>query len=267
MKPRFDGEVALVTGGSSGIGYEVARQLVEAGARVWISARNPERLDQAAEELGPSVRTLAADCSRRPDVSGLVEQLGRQESRLDLLVNSAGQMEVGPDTALDASRVESLMACNYLGTIQTTHACLPLLRQGRRRSVISLSSLAGCISPPWMAAYAASKHALNGHWRALRQELHPEGFHLGLLMPGPVVTPMTEGHLHGEYYRLPPGIPVADPEQVATACMVMLQRRNREMFVPQRVALVGRMGAVFPGLVDRIYRWFCRRPEGDLRRG
>lgn len=265
MKPRLDGEVALVTGGSGGIGLEIARALSQAGARVWISARNPEGLEAAAAELDGDVQTFAADCSDRESLAALVAHIGREDGRLDLLVNSAGQMEVGPDEELGAAVAEQLMRCNYLGVIHSIHACLPLLRQGQRRSIITLSSVAGCISPPWMAAYAASKYALNGHLRSLRQELSPEGFHVGLLMPGPVVSSMTEDRLHGEYYRLPPGTPVARSSQVAAACMKMLRRRKAERFVPLRFALDGRLGAAWPEMVDRIYRWFCPLPRSSGR--
>ncbi len=255
MSRGLEGTVALVTGGSSGIGLATARRLAAAGARVWLVARDAGRLEKAAAEVGGQVRSLTADVTAAGDPERVVREIEAGDGRLDILVNSAGQLAVGPTTELGAETAERFMQVNFLGTVRMVDAALPLLRAGNTRSIVNLSSLSGCISPPWMAAYSASKHAVNAYFRSLRQELHSEGFHIGLVMAGPVSSPMTAESLHGRYYRLPPGIPVATTEQTARAIMRMLKRRRKECFVPARLGMVGRLGAFVPGLVDRVYRW------------
>ena len=248
------GEIAVVTGGSSGIGLACARLLALEGARVYLVARDAQRLTQAAASIDGEVRTIALDLS-----SAAVDQLpGRLsesgERRVDLLLNCAGQLEVGPAELLGADVAERLMQINYLGPVRAIEALLPLLRNGRRRSIVTISSLAGHLAPPYMAAYSASKFAVNAYSCALRQELCREGFHVGLVAPGPVATAMTEGRIDTEHYPLLPGVPVLSAEQVALQVMHCIGSRRIELILPRRLALGRRLLAAFPGLVDYLYR-------------
>lgn len=259
----FAGEVVLVTGGSSGIGLATARLLAKAGARVYLVARHRDGLVQATEHIGAEVHPLVADVSDGADVAGVAETLQHSEGRLDVLVTCAGQLEVGPAEAAGAAAAERLLQVNYLGAVRTMEACLPLLRAGSRRSIVNVSSLAGRMAPPWMAAYAGSKFALTGYTLALRQELRAEGFHVGLVFAGPVATPMTEGVLGGRYYPLPPLVPVIEPERVARAIVRMVARRKGEITVPARLGPAARLLAAWPGLTDLVYRATTRSADGE----
>lgn len=145
------------------------------------------------------------------------------------------------------------MRVNFLGTVAVIHASLPLLRNGRDPVVMNVASVAGRVAPPFMAAYAASKFALIGYSHALRQELRPDGIHVGVVLPGPVDTPMVDGRLGGTHYPLPPGVSVLSAGRVAQAIANAIEQRVPEVVVPRRLALATRLGAIFPAMVDRLY--------------
>jgi len=259
MMRCFSGDVILITGGSSGIGLAAARLFLAGGARVYLLARQGPRLEAAVNELGPEVFALPADLADPTAVTAAVQALGREEGRLDLLLNCGGQLEIGPASELGPEVAEHLMRVNYLGAVRTIAACLPLLCAGRRRSIVNVSSVAGRMAPPWMAAYAASKFALTAYTLALRQELRQEHFHVGLVYPGPVATAMTEGRIGGPHYPVPRGIPVIGPEQVAEAIAAMVRRRRLEVTVPRGLGIGTRLLAAWPLLTDWVYRGRMRQ--------
>jgi NAD(P)-dependent dehydrogenase (short-subunit alcohol dehydrogenase family) len=259
------GEVVLITGGSSGIGLAAARQFARVGARVVLVARDPERLAAAVESVGSAARALPADITSLADTRRIAEDVAAHEGRLDVLVNCAGQFSVGPAEEAGPELAERLIRVNYLGAVNVIHACLPLLRAGPRRSIVNVSSLAGKLAPPYMAAYAASKFALTGYTHALRQELRSEGFHVGLLSPAPVDTPMIEGSVGTRYYPLPPGIGVISAEAAGAALVRLVRRRSSDRTIPGRVSPLARLGLAFPLLVDAVYS--LMRKSGSGRNG
>jgi short-subunit dehydrogenase len=249
----MQGEVVLVTGGSSGIGFAAARLFVARGARIWITARDEEKLRAAAANLGPSVRTFPCDVGDASSLATLAEAIRAEEGSLDTLVHSAGQLELAPaEDSTDAA--ERLMRINYLGFARTIIAALPLLRLGSRRSIVGLSSFVGRVVPPYWSAYAASKHAVQAYAHALRQELRRDGFHVGLVLPGPVRSPMTRDVIGTKMYPVPFGVPIISPERVAEAVLHCVTRRRAEVVVPGHFGLLLRLGSAIPKLVDLIYR-------------
>jgi NAD(P)-dependent dehydrogenase (short-subunit alcohol dehydrogenase family) len=251
-------EVVLITGGSSGIGLAAAHLFAAEGARVILAARDEDKLARAASAIGGDARALAADATSPEAVQALVADIESREGRLDVLINSAGQFEVGPAEQGGAELAERLIRVNYLGPVRFVHQCLPLLRRGSRRSIVNISSLAGKLAPPFMAAYSGSKFALAGYTHALRQELRPEGFHVCLVSPGPVDTPLIEGRIRTTYYPVPPGVPVVSAEAAAVALMRAVKKRSAEVVIPRRLGPVVRMGQSFPRLVDLLYRVVAR---------
>lgn len=250
---RLTGEVVLVTGGSSGIGLAIARRFAASGARVVLAARDEARLGSAVREIGPAARGTSVDLTESGSVRSLAEGIEDAEGRLDVLVNCAGQLEIGPATDLGPDVAERLMNVNYLASVRVTHALLPLLSRGERRSVVNVSSVAALVSPPFMAAYAASKAALSAYTRSLRQELAPDAFHVGLVMPGPVETPMISGRVRTRHYPLPPGLTIISAERVAIATERLVLRRTSETVLPYRLSGPARLAAAFPLVVDRFY--------------
>jgi NAD(P)-dependent dehydrogenase (short-subunit alcohol dehydrogenase family) len=246
-------EVVVITGGSSGIGLEAARVFVEAGARVILVARDEGRLGAAVEALGGGVRAIRADIGSREDAARVAEDVAREEGTIQVLINSAGQFEIGPAEEGGPELAERLVRVNYLGAVNMIHAFLPLLRLGGRRSIVNVSSLAGKLAPPYMAAYAASKFALTAYTHSLRQELAPEGFHVGVVSPAPVDTPMIRGRVRTRYYPLPPGIGVLTPEATAKEIFRLVLFRTTDRTLPGRLSPLVRLGQAFPRLVDGVY--------------
>ncbi|WP_029214923.1 SDR family NAD(P)-dependent oxidoreductase [Kallotenue papyrolyticum] len=242
--------VVLITGASSGIGQATALRC--RGARLFVVGRDPQRLQQVAIASGAT--PIQADLLQPVAAAAIAEAVRQAAGRLDVLINCAGQLELGPAAQLGAATLERLIAINLLGAVRLIDACLPLLRAAPQPVIINVGSLAGLIAPPYMAAYAASKFALTGYTRALRQELCSQGIHVGLVLPGPVATPMVAGRLGGPYYPLPPATPVVTADAVARAILRAVTQRRAEVFVPRRLGPLARLAAAAPGLVDWLYR-------------
>jgi NAD(P)-dependent dehydrogenase (short-subunit alcohol dehydrogenase family) len=253
----MQGESVLVTGGSSGIGLATARLFVARGATVWITARDEAKLHRASDELGGRVRAVSSDVTDPASLAALISRIEQSDGRLDVLVSSAGQLELA--RAEDSADIaERLMRVNYFGLARTVAAALPLLRRGSRKSIVSLSSFVGRISPPYWSAYAASKHAVQAYVHCLRQELRKEGFHVGVVLPGPVRSPMTEDVLRTPMYPVPMGVPVLAPDRVAEAILATVLRRKNEVTVPGRFGPLLRLGSAAPRLVDLLYRLYVK---------
>jgi short-subunit dehydrogenase len=177
--------VALVTGGSSGIGLALAQRLAARGMTVLLAARGAERLEQAAAGIAGS-QALVADIAEAADRERLVEAVRRQ-GRLDLLVNNAG---IGGGTTavdIDVARASRVLEVNFLAYVGLTRALWPDLVAARGR-VLNVSSGLGTYAHPGSAAYAASKHAVTAWSRVLRIQGLREGVGVLTLNPGPVVT-------------------------------------------------------------------------------
>lgn len=176
--PEQTQRVALVTGASSGFGELIADQLANEGWWVFGTSRR----ERADTETGVHMRVM--DVTDDKSVGRCVHDVLAEAGRLDVLVNNAGiahssfAEETPPDVA------QAVMDTNFCGAVRVTNAVLPAMRAQRSGTVISISSLAGLISPPAQAFYAASKHALEGYMEALRYEIEAFGVHVVLVEPG-----------------------------------------------------------------------------------
>lgn len=262
MAQRFAGAVAAVTGGSSGIGRACARLLAAEGATVYVMARSKERVAAAVEEIaraGGKARAIEVDVTSGEQLAEAAAAVDKAEGRVDILLAAAGIMDLGPVEKLSRELFEAMMRVNYFGVVDTVRAFLPLIRRGRHKRIAIVSSLAAKISPPYFAAYSASKAAVAGFAHALRQELRPEGIRVVLIHPGPAATPLIDGYIGGEYYPVPPGVPIVAPEVVAKAALKAIERGSREVFVPRRLAAAAWLAGIVPGAVDLTYRLVGRK--------
>jgi short-subunit dehydrogenase len=253
--------MVLITGASSGIGFATTQLMARSALQVILVGRNQTRLQALAAEFGAT--PVVADITNHDEVKQVAEFVQRQVGRLDVLINCAGQLEVGPAECRGVEIAEHLMRVNFLGAVAMIDACLPLLRQANRASIVNVSSLAGRLAPPYMAAYAASKFALSGYSHALRQELRPEGIHVGLVLPGPVDTPMVDGKLGETYYPHPPGLPLLTADQVARGIARVVERRIPEAILPRRADIFARLVSAFPRLAD--YYFYVARQAAKHR--
>ena len=273
MSGRFEGAVAAVTGGSSGIGQACARLLASQGATVYVMARSRERLATTVASIhreGGNARAIEVDVTSGEQLARAAAALQQVEGRLDILIAGAGIMDLGPAADLPPEQFEAMMRVNYFGVVETVRRFLPLLRLGRHKRIAIIASLAAKIAPPYFGAYSASKAAVAGFAHALRQELRPEGMRVSLVHPGPTATPLVDGYIGGEYYPVPPGVPIVAPELVARATLKAIARGRREVFVPRRLAVTAWLAAIAPGAVDLTYRLLGdksrQEPHGKVER-
>ncbi len=182
------GRVAIVTGGSSGLGLAIASALAAAGARVAIAARGQARLDEAAGRLtaaGGETLAIAADVTRNSEVNALVERVVGAWGQVDLLVNNAGASARGEALATTPADFQAALELNFLSAVRCTRAAAPyLLASGGH--LVNIGSLAAKSASRFMGPYAASKFALAAYSQQLRLELQPRGLHVLLVCPGPI---------------------------------------------------------------------------------
>ena len=182
--------VAVITGASSGIGAATARALVAHGYRVVLLGRRVERLQQLAGELGSSAVAIAADVTDRDALVAAADQVQRDLGRVDVLVNNAGVMLLGPFGTEQRQETRRMVEVNLLGAMTATEVFLPQLHDGGG-DLVNISSVAGRTARAGNAAYAATKWGMNGWSEALRQELQPD-IRVTVIEPGAVATELTD---------------------------------------------------------------------------
>ena len=204
MKDLFSiaGKTALVTGGSRGIGFMIARGFVEGGARVYISSRKKEVCDAAAAELSKvgSCVSIPADVSSEAGVNDLARELATRESALHILVNNAGANWAAPIAEFPDAAWDKVLATNLKSPFFLTRACLPLLEKAARPEdparVINIGSIDGLKVPLFETyAYSASKAALHHMTRVLARQLAPRKITVNAVAPGPFESKMMSATL------------------------------------------------------------------------
>jgi NAD(P)-dependent dehydrogenase (short-subunit alcohol dehydrogenase family) len=185
---KLDGKIALITGGTSGIGLASARLFHHEGARVYVTGRNPETLAEARKLLPPEVVILQADSASLKDLDGLIATLKAQAGRLDVLFVNAGVGEFRALEEASEAHWDRIMDINLKGAFFLTQKALPLLVQGA--SVVFTTSVVDRKGFAGASAYTASKAGLAGMARALAVELAPRGIRVNSLAPGPILTPI-----------------------------------------------------------------------------
>jgi 3-oxoacyl-[acyl-carrier protein] reductase len=189
----LDGKVAVVTGGSRGIGSAVAALLAEHGAAVVVSGRDAVRLDRAVLELqerGASVHGVAADAAKREDVDRLVEATKERFGRLDILVNNAGITRDGLLIRMKDDDWDRVMETNLRGAFLTTRAAAKLMVRQRSGRIINIASTAGVMGNAGQVNYSAAKAGLIGFTKATARELAHWGILVNAVAPGLIETDM-----------------------------------------------------------------------------
>ena len=205
MTKRLDGTVALVTGTSSGIGEATARALAAEGAVVALAARRTDRIESLARELGGKGRALAltADVTNEHEAREAVERTASELGRLDIVINNAGVMLLGPIEGAPLEEWERMVQLNVLGVLYIAHAALPhLLRaadEGPRgvADLVNISSVAGRSARSGAGVYNLTKFGVGAFSESLRQELTRRHLRVSLVEPGAVATELTQ-HLRPE---------------------------------------------------------------------
>lgn len=227
MHPLFDlaGRVALVTGGSKGLGLAMARGFAEAGADVIISSRHGDELETALAEITAGLRVrgraIVADMTDRGQVTELARQAEASFGRVDILVNNAGGNHPQPIDAIRDEDWDRIVELNLTSCMALTRALVPGMKQRRWGRVVYLSSIMGLASKEGRNSYSATKAALIGLARANALDLGPWGITVNCLAPGPFLTDL-------------PGKLLSDAEKQAFAARTALVRwgQPRELVGP-----------------------------------
>ncbi|HYV65723.1 MAG TPA: SDR family oxidoreductase [Myxococcales bacterium] len=185
---RLSGKVAVVTGGTSGIGLATARLFAAEGAKVIATGRNPETLAAARKELANAAEVVQSDAGDPAQVRKLVEGIGRAHGRIDVLFLNAGIAKFAPFGDSSDELFDEVLQVNLKGPFLALRAALPLLPKGA--SVIFNSSVAGDQAFPNASVYSASKAALTALARGAAVELAPKGVRVNTVSPGPITTPI-----------------------------------------------------------------------------
>ena len=196
QKP-LDGKLAVVTGGSRGIGRHIARALSSAGARVVITARHEDALQAASDELGPNCTAYACDQRDPKAISDFAARVTNDLGVPDILVNNAGVFKGGPVVNLPLEEWEDVIRTNLTGVFLTTQAFLPGMIERERGDIFLISSMSGKKGDPGAAAYAASKFGLQGFAQALLYEVRKANIRVMVLNPSGVDTGEDTGRKEG----------------------------------------------------------------------
>jgi 3-oxoacyl-[acyl-carrier protein] reductase len=178
--------VVLITGGSSGIGRATAQALSEAGARVAITGRDPERLAEAARSLG--VLGIRADVSKEADVLRTFQEVREKLGELDVLINNAGVGVLKELTDLDTASFEAVFATNVTGAMMMGREAAKIFRARKKGNMINIASTAALRGAPKGTAYYGSKFALRGMTECWRAELRKHNVRVFLINPSEVIT-------------------------------------------------------------------------------
>ena len=186
---RFDGKIALVTGGTSGMGLATARRLLDEGAQVVIAARGKPGLDAAVEELnaGDRVHAVAADVADSSDLDDLVDAIAAQHGRLDVVFANAGVGAFAPITDITEAELDRVISTNFKGVFLTIQKTLPLLADGG--AIVVNSSWAVHRGVPAASLYSATKAAVLSLAQSLAAELAPRKIRVNSISPGYIETP------------------------------------------------------------------------------
>ena len=213
----FEPKVAIVTGASHGIGRSTSLALAARGIAVALAARNRETLATVENEIrdqGGMALTIPTDVTDAAGVEAMVEQTSRELGPIDLLVNNAGVVARGPVVDTDEATWDDVLDINLKGAFLCTKAVLSeMIRRGRGR-IVNVSSIAGKIGTPQLAAYCASKWGLIGLTKATAEEVRGDGVHVFSACPGSVNTTMLEKGLPG-------ATPDMEPEDVSNVIVYL----------------------------------------------
>ena len=183
----FQHKVVLITGGSRGLGLVMAREFAREGARLVICARDEDELERARVDLesyGAEVMTHRCDATSRTDVLEMVSAIESRMGAVDVLVNNAGVIQMGPIEVMTHADFEKAMNAHFWAPLNTMMAVLPRMRRQKSGRIVNISSIGGKVSVPHLVPYCASKFALTGLSRGMRTELLKDGIAVTTVCPG-----------------------------------------------------------------------------------
>ncbi|MFB4312592.1 SDR family oxidoreductase [Actinomadura sp. 21ATH] len=237
-------KVIAITGAARGIGLATARALKEKGATVVIGDIDEAAVKEAGERLGVAAYPL--DVTSRESFTAFLESAGR----IDVLINNAGIMPIGPVTGESDADARRCLDINVHGVMLGTKLALERMLPRGRGHIINIASLAGVLYTPGLALYNASKAAVVGFTEATRLEVRDRGIHVSAVLPTFTNTELVAGTAS------PKGQKNAEPEDIAAAVVALIGRPRPQVVVPAKLGRQVRLGGFFP---DRVRQAMARR--------
>lgn len=225
---RLDGKIAVVTGGSSGIGFATAKAFVNEGARVYITGRRKDALEAAAAQIGTGCIPVQADSAKQEDIRRLYEQVRSGHGRVDIMFANAGIAEYGVFGQIGEDQYERIFGTNVKGVVFSVQAALPLMPDGG--SIVLNGSVVGSKGLPAGSIYAATKAAIRSFARTWTTDLKQRRIRVNVVSPGPIQTEGLENLLGsgeiGQARReaISTGVPLGRmgrPEDIANAVVFL----------------------------------------------
>jgi short-subunit dehydrogenase len=258
------GKVVLITGGSRGLGLALAREMAARGARLAICGRDPESLERAQGSLlraGAEVVAVPCDVKSRKSVEDLLDQVHRELGPIDVLINNAGVIEVGPAETMAVADYEEALDTNFWGMLYPTLGVLREMRQRKTGRIVNITSIGGKLGIPHLLPYSASKFAAVGFSQGLRAEVAGEGIKVITVVPGLMRTgsprnAVFRGRHRAEYAWFSisdslPGLSISverAARRIAEAC----RRGDAEVLFPAVTRVAAVANAMAPGLTANL---------------
>lgn len=282
-RSQFDyrGKVVVITGGSRGLGLAIARQLAAQGARLALLARDEGELDRAARDIaarGAPVLAVPCDVRDEPTVARAIGRVMQDWGRVDVLINNAGIIQVGPLAHMTTDDFANALATHFWGPLYTTLAVLPhMKRQGGGR-IVNISSIGGKVAVPHLLPYSASKFALIGLSDGLRAELAADKIKVttvapGLMRTGSHYNALFKGRHASElaWFALFDSLPVSSisVERAASQIVAACRRGDPALTISVQAQLLAATNALLPNVGAAITAAMARflpastGPEGD----
>lgn len=260
----FRDKVVVITGGSRGLGLVMARMLADEGARLVICSRTLEQLESAEAELlkrGAQVMAVHCDVTDRSDVYALVDRTLHEWGRIDVLINDAGVIQVGPEETMDLDDYHEAMDVHFWGPLYMIRAVLPGMRKRREGRIVNISSIGGRVSVPHLVPYSASKFALVGLSEGLRAEYGKDGILVTTVSPGLMRTgsprnAMFKSQHRAEYawFVLGDSLPLLSMSAESAARQIIESCRRGDssitLSLPARAAEL--LHGIFPGFMSDL---------------
>lgn len=280
----FAGRVAVIAGGSRGLGLVLARELAAEGARLALLARDAETLERARRELaegGAEVVALPCDIRDRAAVEAAIGQVVARYGRLDVLINDAGIIQVGPVEHMAIADFEAALAIHFWGPLYLTLAALPHLRRQEGARIVNIASIGGQLAVPHLAPYSASKFALVGLSDGLRAELAKDGIRVTTVNPGLMRTGSPpnagfKGRRQAEYtwFAIADALPITsiDARRAARQIVDACRHGDPELTITWQAKAAILLNSLAPGLLAELMALTNRLlpdptgPEGDTVR-
>jgi NAD(P)-dependent dehydrogenase (short-subunit alcohol dehydrogenase family) len=261
---RLRGRVVLVTGGSRGLGLALAREMALRGARLAICGRDPQSLQRARASLsriGADVLALPCDVTDQASVQELVAEVQRSLGPVDVLINNAGVIEVGPAETMSVADYEEALGTNFWGMLYPTLAVLPGMRQRRGGRIVNITSIGGKLGIPHLLPYSASKFAAVGFSQGLRAEVAADGIKVVTVVPGLMRTgsprnAIFRGQHRAEYAWFSisdslPGLSIS-VERAARRIVEACRRGDAEVLFPAVTRIASVANALAPGVTANL---------------